>query len=103
MAHPNCPTCRQFGGCFSSGGERKLMDMKTTKQSKPATQTKSGPQCDRHLQAGNGLSKLGPQTRAIHGGEALRNGVNDPVASEIYRTSTFTFLCDQELTDWDYG
>jgi len=103
MAHPNCPTCRQFGGCFSSGGERKLMDMKTTKQSKPATQTKSGPQSDRHLQASNGLSKLGPQTRAIHGGEALRHGVNGPVATEIIRTSTFTFSSTEEMKEWAEG
>jgi hypothetical protein len=33
----------------------------------------------------------GPQTRAIHGGEPNRRGVNGPIVTEIIRSSTFTF------------
>jgi len=37
------------------------------------------------------LSSLGPQTRAILGGEPNRRGVNGPIVTEIIRSSTFTF------------
>ena len=82
---------RQFGGCFSSRTKRTLLPMKTEKQSKPATQAE-------HSQDG-----LGPQTKAIHGGEAERHGVNGPVVTEIIRTSTFTFSNTEQMKEWAEG
>jgi len=46
---------------------------------------------------------LGPQTKAIHGGEPKRHGVNGPVATEIIRSSTFTFCSTAEMKLWAEG
>ena len=48
-------------------------------------------------------SKLGPQTRAIHGGEPNRRGVNGPIVTEIIRSSTFTFSSTEEMKQWAEG
>src|SRR6266851_3938217 len=47
--------------------------------------------------------KLGPQTQAIHAGEPARHGVNGPVATEIIRSSTFTFSSTEEMKLWAEG
>ena len=49
------------------------------------------------------LSRLGPQTRAIHGGEPPRHGVNGPIVTEIIRSSTFTFSSTEEMKLWAEG
>jgi methionine-gamma-lyase len=51
----------------------------------------------------NKRSKLGPQTIAIHGGEPNRRGVNGPIATEIIRSSTFTFSSTEEMKLWAEG
>lgn len=48
-------------------------------------------------------SKHGPQTTAIHAGEPNRHGVGGPVATEICRTSTFTFSSTEEMKLWAEG
>ena len=48
-------------------------------------------------------SSLGPQTRAIHGGEPNRHGVNGPIVTEIVRSSTFTFSNTEEMKEWAEG
>jgi methionine-gamma-lyase len=48
-------------------------------------------------------SKFGPQTRAIHGGEPNRHGVNGPIITEIVRSSTFTFSSTAEMKEWAEG
>ena len=48
-------------------------------------------------------TKLGPQTQAIHGGEPPRHGVNGAVATEIIRSSTFTFSSSEEMKLWAEG
>src|SRR5262249_30713711 len=45
----------------------------------------------------------GPQTIAIHGGEPKRHGVGGPVATEIIRSSTFTFESTAEMKRWAEG
>src|SRR5690348_3984756 len=75
----NSPRPAQFGGCFSPRTKRRLFPMKTQKQSKPASPGKPSLQAE-HIRNG-----LGPQTKAIHGGEAVRHGVNGPVVTEIVR------------------
>jgi len=45
----------------------------------------------------------GPQTRAIHGGEPNRRGVNGPIVTEIIRSSTFTFSSTEEMKMWAEG
>ena len=45
----------------------------------------------------------GPQTRAIHGGEPNRRGVNGPIVTEIIRSSTFTFTSTEEMKLWAEG
>jgi methionine-gamma-lyase len=45
----------------------------------------------------------GPQTKAIHGGEANRHGVNGPIVTEIIRSSTFTFSSTEEMKLWAEG
>lgn len=45
----------------------------------------------------------GPQTRAIHGGEPNRRGVNGPIVTEIIRSSTFTFSSTEEMKLWAEG
>jgi methionine-gamma-lyase len=47
--------------------------------------------------------KLGPQPRAIHGGEPNRHGVNGPIVTEIIRSSTFTFSSTEEMKLWAEG
>src|SRR5213594_895487 len=47
--------------------------------------------------------KLGPQTRAIHGGEPNRRGGNGPIVTEIVRSSTFTFSSTEEMKEWAEG
>jgi methionine-gamma-lyase len=47
--------------------------------------------------------KFGPQTRAIHGGEPSRHGVNGPIVTEIIRSSTFTFSSTAEMKLWAEG
>src|SRR5436190_24005897 len=49
------------------------------------------------------LTKLGPQTQAIHGGEPNRRGVNGPIVTEIIRSSTFTFSSTEEMKLWAEG
>jgi len=46
---------------------------------------------------------LGPQTRAIHGGEPNRRGVNGPIVTEIIRSSPFTFSSTAEMKLWAEG
>jgi methionine-gamma-lyase len=45
----------------------------------------------------------GSQTRAIHGGEPNRRGVNGPIVTEIVRSSTFTFSSTEEMKLWAEG
>jgi len=45
----------------------------------------------------------GPQTKAIHGGEPNRRGVNGPIVTEIVRSSTFTFSSTEEMKLWAEG
>src|SRR5260370_9062447 len=71
---------RQFGGCSSPPARCTLFPMKT---GKPA--------------------KFGAQTQAIHGGEPNRRGVTGPVATEIIRSSTFTFSSTEEMKLWAEG
>jgi methionine-gamma-lyase len=47
--------------------------------------------------------KLGLQTQAIHAGEPNRHGVNGPIATEIIRSSTFTFSSTEEMKLWAEG
>jgi len=49
------------------------------------------------------LSSQGPQTKAIHGGEPNRRGVNGPIVTEIIRSSTFTFSSTEEMKLWAEG
>jgi methionine-gamma-lyase len=51
----------------------------------------------------NAARALGPQTRAIHGGEPNRRGVNGPIVTEIIRSSTFTFSSTEEMKLWAEG
>jgi methionine-gamma-lyase len=44
-----------------------------------------------------------PQTQAIHAGERQRHGVDAPVATEIVRSSTFTFSSSEEIKRWAEG
>ncbi len=46
---------------------------------------------------------FGPQTKAIHGGEPNRRGVNGPIVTEIIRSSTFTFSSTEEMKLWAEG
>jgi methionine-gamma-lyase len=48
-------------------------------------------------------ANFGPQTRAIHGGEPNRRGVNGPIVTEIIRSSTFTFSSTEEMKLWAEG
>ena len=80
------------------------MVMSRAKQPKPATQAKPGARTADGTRGNSGLqSKLGPQTRAVHGGEPERHGVNGPVVTEIIRTSTFTFSNTEEMKEWAEG
>jgi len=80
------------------------MVMNRAKQPKPATQAKPGARTADGTRGNSGLqSKLGPQTRAVHGGEPERHGVNGPVVTEIIRTSTFTFSNTEEMKEWAEG
>ncbi len=45
----------------------------------------------------------GPQTTAIHTGEAERHGVGAAVGTQICRTSTFTFASTEEMKRWAEG
>src|SRR5215813_8337927 len=65
--------------------------MKARNQSSSSPQTKNS-ECD-----------LGPQTKAIHAGEAIRHGVNGPIVTEIIRTSSFTFSNSEEMKEWAEG
>ena len=51
----------------------------------------------------NKLANYGPQTKAIHGGEPNRRGVNGPIVTEIIRSSTFTFSSTEEMKLWAEG
>ena len=44
-----------------------------------------------------------PHTRAIHGGEPPRHGVDAPVTSAIVRSSTFALKSTEELKRWAEG
>jgi len=80
------------------------MVMNRAKQPEPATQAKPGARTADGTRGNSGLqSKLGPQTRAVHGGEPERHGVNGPVVTEIIRTSTFTFSNTEEMKEWAEG
>jgi methionine-gamma-lyase len=80
------------------------MVMNRAKQPKPARQAKPGARTADGTRGNSGLqSKLGPQTRAVHGGEPERHGVNGPVVTEIIRTSTFTFSNTEEMKEWAEG
>ncbi|HEX4541932.1 MAG TPA: aminotransferase class I/II-fold pyridoxal phosphate-dependent enzyme [Candidatus Acidoferrum sp.] len=48
-------------------------------------------------------ANFGPQTRAIHGGEPNRRGVNGPIVTEIIRSTTFTFSSTEEMKLWAEG
>jgi methionine-gamma-lyase len=48
-------------------------------------------------------ANYGPQTKAIHGGEPNRRGVNGPIVTEIIRSSTFTFSSTEEMKLWAEG
>jgi methionine-gamma-lyase len=45
----------------------------------------------------------GPRTLAIHAGEPRKHGVGAPVATEICRSSTFTFSSTAEMKRWAEG
>jgi len=77
--------------------------VRTTRQPKPPAQTRTGELVGLGRQANNGLSRLGPQTKAIHGGEPERHGVNGPVVTEIIRTSTFTLSNTEKMKEWAEG
>jgi methionine-gamma-lyase len=78
--------------------------MKTETPSKPDAQTKRHPQSKDGADSKASLpSNLGAQTKAIHGGEPPRHGVNGPVVTEIIRTSTFTFSSTEEMKLWAEG
>jgi methionine-gamma-lyase len=80
------------------------MAMKTEKQPKPAAHAGPSPQTRDGTRGNSRLpTKLGPQTKAIHSGEPERHGVNGPVATEIVRTSTFTFSNTEEMKEWAEG
>src|SRR5216683_1588323 len=79
-ARPNCLCPCQFGGCFCFSGRRTLFAMKTNRR-----------------------TNYGPQTKAIHGGEPNRRGVNGPIVTEIIRSSTFTFSSTEEMKLWAEG
>jgi methionine-gamma-lyase len=49
------------------------------------------------------IRKLGPQTQAIHGGEANRHGVNGPIVTEVVHSATFTFSSTEEMKLWAEG
>jgi len=51
----------------------------------------------------NKFANYGPQTKAIHGGEPNRHGVNGPIVTEIIRSSTFTFSSTEEMKLWAEG
>jgi len=51
----------------------------------------------------NNLHVWGPQTQAIHAGEAKRHGVGVGVGPNISRTSTFTFSSTEEMKLWAEG
>src|SRR5215472_16461522 len=103
-SRPICPAKRLFARCFFLESGRKLMVMKTAKQPGPATQAKPGARSRDETRGNAGLAnKLGPQTRAVHGGEPERHGVNGPVVTEIIRTSTFTFSNTEEMKEWAEG
>jgi methionine-gamma-lyase len=53
--------------------------------------------------ANKGHGPQRPQTRAIHAGEGQRHGVDAPVATEIVRSSTFTFSSSEEIKRWAEG
>ncbi len=53
--------------------------------------------------SGNNSSPWGPQTQAIHAGEANRHGVGVGVGPNISRTSTFTFSSTEEMKLWAEG
>ena len=73
--------------------------MNTKKQSSP----KSSSNSSLAAQAKHALNGLGPQTKAIHGGEPNRYGVNGPIVTEIIRSSTFTFTNTEEMKEWAEG
>jgi methionine-gamma-lyase len=51
----------------------------------------------------NNTHPRGPQTTAIHAGEAERHGVGAAVGTQICRTSTFTFASTEEMKRWAEG
>jgi methionine-gamma-lyase len=51
----------------------------------------------------NNARPRGPQTTAIHTGEAERHGVGAAVGTQICRTSTFTFSSTKEMKRWAEG
>ena len=51
----------------------------------------------------NNARPRGPQTTAIHAGEAERHGVGAAVGTQICRTSTFTFASTEEMKRWAEG
>jgi methionine-gamma-lyase len=51
----------------------------------------------------NNAHPRGPQTTAIHAGEAERHGVGAAVGTQICRTSTFTFASTKEMKRWAEG
>jgi methionine-gamma-lyase len=51
----------------------------------------------------NNARTRGPQTTAIHAGEAERHGVGAAVGTQICRTSTFTFASTEEMKRWAEG
>src|SRR5260370_19985618 len=47
--------------------------------------------------------KLAPKRHPIQAGKPGRHGVNGPVATEIIRSSTFTFSSTEEMKLWAEG
>jgi methionine-gamma-lyase len=76
---------RQIGACWFEMRVQNGVLMKKNPTTKQSTQ------------------KRGPQTIAIHGGEAPRHGVGAPVGTPISRTSTFTFSSTAEMKLWAEG
>src|SRR2546430_16699993 len=80
------------------------MVMNRAKQPKPATQAKPGARTADGTRGNSGLqSKLGPQTRAVHGGEAERHGGKGPGVTQNIRTSTLTLSHTEEMKEWGEG
>jgi methionine-gamma-lyase len=89
-------------GPRTRGSQSRPGSRTTVVHGKPGAQTKNG-ESQLAPRARHGLNGLGPQTKAIHGGEPNRCGVNGPIVTEIIRSSTFTFSNTEEMKEWAEG